>query len=311
MQDDMRIGSPLERALLLKTVPALRDLDGSEIADLALRAREKYVRKGEKLFQLGQPLSSFHIVVSGRFKVRGGEHGDSRVGPGETLGLLSLLARRRQGLDAVAEFDCLTLEVEEDAFLEVLEDNFVMLQHEIQNVAHLLLAERQRMPSGTYLGRGDANLTCPDRELDLIERLLFYRLSLNYPRANMEALMRIARLSAEHRYRPGDALWQRGEASGFFYILVAGTVRCHLEDVDRYFQAGPGYPLGNLESMCGAVRWYRPVAESPVVALRAETDQFFDLLEDHFAMAVEVLAGLAAGLIETQQEHREAGATGA
>jgi hypothetical protein len=66
-----------------------------------------------------------------------------------------------------------------------------------------------------------------------------------------------------------------------------------------------GYPLGNLESQCGAARWYEAVVETPVTGFRNETDAFLDTIEQHFEMALEFLATMATGLIARRAEMRK------
>ena len=88
------------------------------------------------------------------------------------------------------------------------------------------------------------------------------------------------------------------------YALVSGRVRCTTED-GRRFVCGPGYPLGNLESQCGAARWYEAVVETPVTGFRNETDAFLDTIEQHFEMALEFLATMATGLIARRAEMRK------
>jgi CRP-like cAMP-binding protein len=121
----------------------------------------------------------------------------------------------------------------------------------------------------------------------------------------MDALIELARNSTEVRVGGGKVFWRVAEPSGFIYLILAGTVRCTLDDGQRHFRCGPGYPLGNVESMSGEPRWYDAVAEGPVVALHAETDAFFDVLEDHFRMAIDFLAGTAAGLIRLTTQENE------
>ena len=106
-------------------------------------------------------------------------------------------------------------------------------------------------------------------------------------------------------FGPDSVLWSVGEPSGFLYSIHHGRVRCTLEDGTRFF-CGPGYPLGNLESQCGAPRWYEAVTETEVSVLRADTDGFIDTLEHQFEMATGFLAAMASGLIARLSEKREA-----
>jgi len=62
--------------------------------------------------------------------------------------------------------------------------------------------------------------------------------------------------------------------------------------------------MGNLEGLAGHPQWYEAVAETPVVALRTDTDTFLDVLEDHFAMATDVMGAMASGLLVAMEASR-------
>jgi CRP-like cAMP-binding protein len=124
----------------------------------------------------------------------------------------------------------------------------------------------------------------------------------NLKRENIDGLIQLARQAREVRHPAGAQLWSRGDSAGFSCVLIRGTVRCALDDQGRHFRCGPGYPLGNLESLAGEPRWYDAVSESPLVTLRSETDVMIDILEDHFEMAIGYLAELADRIIQAREE---------
>ncbi len=305
MERSIRYVSPFERALYLKRVTPLSELSPDHLAVVAQQAEERFFARGTVIHRPGDPVQSFHIVVEGRVQVRGGEHGDTTVGPDETLGLLSLLARTPEGLDATAEVDTRTLEIHSDDLDEVLEDHFSILYNEIRTLACRSLRERMNIQSGTHLAPREGLYTPPERELDLVERVQLLRAGPIFSKANMDALLTLANRIKEVRFEAGETLWEADDASGFMYAIVGGRVRCTLPD-GRWFTAGTGYPLGNLESQCVAPRWYTAVAETPVVALRNSTDEFIDMLEDHFETAREFLAAVAGGLIRLLEAKRKA-----
>jgi CRP-like cAMP-binding protein len=254
------------------------------------------------MLRSGEPVGGSHLIVEGRVRAVGPEHGDAGLGPGEVLGMLTLLSRSEQGLDAVAETETITLEIDGDDLADVFEDHFDILHNQLKSLSRRMLVERSRMPDGTYLAPAEGLATPPERDLDLIQRLMFMRRNLR--RENIDGLIQVARQAREAHYPGGARLWSRGDSSGFGCVLVRGTVRCALDDEGRYFRCGPGYPLGNLESLAGEPRWYDAVSETPLVILRSETDVMIDILEDHFEMAIGYLAGLAGGIIQAREQRR-------
>lgn len=309
MEAEVRTLGLLERVLHLKTLAQLQELPPEELGVVAQSVRERFFRPNAVVWRAGEPVGGVHLVVRGAVHVSGGEYGDARVGPQEALGLVSLLARSDAGLDAVAEDDTFTLEIDQETLLDVFEDHYTILLAQIRELALRSLEARRNVADGLYLAPGEGRPRMDsNRPLTLIERLLYMRQGTALRRANVDALVELASQSRECRYEPGTTLWRRGDASGHLDALVHGRVRCTLED-GRSFAAGPGYPLGNLESLCGVARWYEAVCETPVVSLRNETLHFLDIIEDHFDMAMDFVAALATGLIRLRSEARPPGGT--
>jgi CRP-like cAMP-binding protein len=155
MDSNLRLISPLERAFHLKKLGGLRDLPPAELAAMALLGQEHSFPRGAVLCPPGERVDRVHIVVEGRVRVRGGEHGDEMVGPEQTMGLLSLLARDDDGLDAVAETDTVTLALRADDLFDAFEDDFGILYSQILDLARQLLRLRRRIPAGTSLAPGE------------------------------------------------------------------------------------------------------------------------------------------------------------
>ena len=300
MDTSVRFISPLEAALHLKSLEALRELPRDELAVLAQQSRERHFPRGTALLRSGEPVGGSHLIVEGKVRATGSEHGDTALGPGEVLGLLTLLSRSERGLDAVAESDTVTLEIDGDDLADVFEDHFDILHNQLKGLARRMLVERGRMPDGAYLAPAEDLVAPPEQDLDLIQRLLF--MQRNLKRENIDGLIQVARQAREVRYPAGAQVWSRGDSSGFACVLIRGTVRCTLDDQGRHFRCGPGYPLGNLESLAGEPRWYDAVSETPLVTLRSETDVMIDILEDHFEMGIGYLAELADRIIQAREE---------
>jgi CRP-like cAMP-binding protein len=302
MDRSLRLISPLERAFHLKRLGGLRDIPPADLAAIALLAHENSFARGAVIYRRGERVERVHVVVDGRVRVRGGEHGDDVVGAGDTIGLLSLLARDDIGLDAVAETDTVTLALRADDLLNAFEEDFGILYSQTRDLATETLRLRKRIPEGTYLASATKLAEPPAGDIDLVQRLLYLRRG-GLGNANMDALMAMAQRMETARFEPGAELWRIGRPSGFLYYLLSGRVRCTTEDGTQ-FACGPGYPLGNLESQCGAPRWYDAVTETAVTALQHDTDVFLDTIEQHFEVALDFVAGMASGLIARRAEMR-------
>ena len=302
MDHSLQLISPLQRAFYLKRLSGLRDIPPANLAAIALLAEEHSFSRGAVLCRTGERVDRVHVVVDGQVHVRGGEHGDEVLGTEHSIGMLSLLARDDNGLDAVAETDTQTLALRADDLFSAFEDDFGILYNQIRDLAAQTLQVRRQTPDGAYLG-GTVPGDVPSGDIDVVQKLLFMR-SGPLRNAPMDALITMAQHMRTARFEPRARLWEIGAPSGFMYVILEGRVRCTTDD-GRQFVCGPGYPLGNLESQCDAPRWYEAVANSSVTALRSDVDVFLDTLEQHSGMAIDFVASMASALVTRRAELRK------
>ncbi len=302
METTARQLGPVERALYLKTVPPLQELSAKQLSLVAQYVNERQFWAGDHLHRSDERLNELLVVVEGRVAVSGGEYGEGTVGSSEALGLLSLLAKSDEGLDARAEVDTLALEIRAEDLEDVFEDHFDILLSQIRHLARQILQARMGIADGAYLASRRGPKPNTRAGIDLIDRLVYLRQGDSFSHINVDALVEMAVRLRETRFEAGTRLWRTGDPSHFAYILVEGTVRGSCDGGKREFRAGPGYPLGNLESICQVPRWYEAVTETPVVALAGDTDVFLDVLEDHFAMAMDYVSGLARSVLALRKE---------
>ena len=303
MDRSLLLISPFQRAFHLKKLGGLRDIPPANLAAIALLAREHSFARGATLCRMGERVEGVHIVVEGRVHVRGDEHGDHVVGAEGVVGELSLLARDDNGLSAVAEADTLTLALRADDLFSAFEDDFGILYNQIRDLATQTLRLRKRIPEGTYLAPAEEPSEVPTGEVDLAQKVLHMRSGV-FRDANMDALIALAQHMRTVRFEPGATLWRIGTPSGFLFAILSGRVRCTTGDGTR-FVCGPGYPLGHLESQCGAPRWYEAVAETTVTAFQNDVDVLLDILEQHTEMAIDFVSGMATTLMARHAEIRE------
>lgn len=303
--DNVRMIGPLERTLFLKSLGPLEVLAAEDIAVFAENARERSFREGERIFTPGEPAPAYYAIVEGSVRVSGGEYMDGvQLGTRDSLGFLSMLARRPEGLDAVALEDVVTLEFEEDVFLDILEDRFSIVDHLVRRLAKRTLEFRQQIPDGTYLSPYGDDYRFHGGPVDLVERLRFLsRPGSPFENSSLEAMARLAEKTPEVRFDAGHTLWSSGDRAGYALILIDGTVECTTQWGFSKFRAGPGYPLGNLERFSGDPRWFTAVTETPIVALYGDTESLLDIMEDHTDLALGLARAMALRVIDIQAEH--------
>src|SRR5262249_28663002 len=124
-----------ERLLYLKSLPTLSGLPAAELASLADRAVERFFSKGTVILREGRPVTAIHLVVEGALGVKRRGRFVTRVAPGAGVGGPGLFARGPEGAQVSAEEDTLTLELDSDTLLEVLEGRFPVLLHMVRDIA--------------------------------------------------------------------------------------------------------------------------------------------------------------------------------
>ena len=131
---------------------------------MAQYVNERQFWAGEHLHRSDERLNELLVVVEGRVAVSGGEYGEGTVGSSEALGLLSLLAKSDEGLDARAEVDTLALEIRAEDLEDVFEDHFDILLSQIRHLARQILQARMGIADGAYLAsRARAKAEHPSR----------------------------------------------------------------------------------------------------------------------------------------------------
>lgn len=303
MPTDVDLARHFERVLFLRKLDLLRDLPSSDLLLLAEFARERVFPRGEALLRRGEPVGALHFVIAGRVELRRGETPVGLAGPGSGVGGLGLLARDDEGIEALAAVDTLTLELEADAFFDVLEDRFSLFRHVLREVSRLSIV--QMVTGGVRRGRAPAHVpvSVPSRRLDLVERLQLLRRMAPFTGSSINSLADLSRSLAEARYERGARLWSEGEPSGAVLLVVDGVIECASAGSGVHFHAVPGQALGSHESIASLPRWFDAVALTPLLALQGQSDELLDVFEDNFRMGVDFLSAVVRDLLRQIEHH--------
>ncbi len=289
-----RLVSTVERLLYLKSLPTLAGLPAAELASLAERAVERFFPRGAVILREGRPVSAIYLVVEGALAIHRRGRFVTRVGPGAGVGGLGLFARDPEGAQVSAEEDTLSLELDSDTVLEVLEDRFPVLLQILRDIARQVvdLIVRLRLDATTESASFKQPVD-PSRELDLVERIFFLRKMPVFERASINALAELSRHTAQVRFPAGITLWHEGDPSPSVYLILSGTVLATSEGRGLHFRFGPGAAMGAVEATADMRRYYEAVTETEVVALHGSHEALIDVFEDNFEMAMDYLAALA------------------
>jgi CRP-like cAMP-binding protein len=118
-------------ANLARTSPVLVSVPPQERVTLVERFQTRIYEKGDKLVSEGEEAQGLHLVASGGVAVVAHEAGEPMVlatlSPGETVGEVALVLRRRANADVIALHPTVTLFLPRDEFLSLVQDHPAIL----------------------------------------------------------------------------------------------------------------------------------------------------------------------------------------
>ena len=294
--------SRLQRILALRSFPGMSYLPASTLAGLAENTRDQHISAGTQLYAEGQPVREFFFIIRGEVELRSRERRLRLLGDKSVVGGLSALAKEPIRYDVYATKPSMAIAIDIDDALDIYEDNFVLIRSIAQGISANMIKLRKQL--GTSAGFSnviaDPMQVPEDRPLDLVERMAILYRVMTFANSRLEALADVARDLTEVRASAGSRIWSEGEPSGWFLVVVSGEIRCTTEN-DQHFRLGPGDAIGTMEGTAGEPRWYTVKVERDVIGLRVECEAFFDVMEDHFDMAVDMLASLASGTLRLNE----------
>ena len=295
-----RLG-PVERVLFLRRVRGFTTLPPADLAVLGECARERVTKRGAALLRAGEPVSAVHLILEGRVRIRrrGRELGIAERGVVVGGGLL--LSRDPEGLEAVAQTDTVTLELDRESVLDALEDRFGIFRSVLREMSRELVHLLVENPAELARAPGAAEPRSPiEGEIDLADRVLLLRNHSPLQACSIDALANVAQRAEELTSPIGHALWRAGDRAQQMLFVVSGAIRCvPLRGVP--FRFGPSQGLGALEALAGVPRWHDAIVEEPVVALQIDVEHVLDLLEDNVDVGIEVLSYLGRTSVEIQE----------
>lgn len=286
-----------ERFLFLRTMPGLASLPPEVARVVAANTDERYFPAGSYVYREGEPATHIGYIVRGSVEIR--RHGKPvrTMGPRTVVGGVSALAGDQQGYDGVAREDTVTLQIATDDAQEIFEDHFALLKGVVAGTGREVIAARKQLGPGAGFSPIGQPMTCQDRTFDLVEKMAFLRKSVSFRDAQIDAIADLASEVSEVRLRRGEHLWEIGAKGTYFLMPLCGTIECHAEDPEQHFILGPGDAVGCMDALADEPRWFRAEVGEALVALKVDVDFLYDVLEDHFGVAMSVLRGMAVGML--------------
>ena len=138
-----------------------------------------------------------------------------------------------------------------------------------------------------------------EKDLTIIEKVIFLKSVDIFEHATIEQLGRIAGLSEEVHFEPGEPIFKEGEPGDAFYLLLSGRVLIE-RNSNTLRELKEKEAFGTLEVLDFQPRAVTAKAVDHVRALRVSGQEFYDLLSVDIEMVQAVfrtLCGLVRRLL--------------
>ncbi|MEZ4373504.1 MAG: cyclic nucleotide-binding domain-containing protein [Polyangiaceae bacterium] len=313
MRAELQPSQQVERIIALRRFPGFVNLRPSEIAAIAAFTQEQLFPSGTALTKPGRPVQSIFFIVEGQVNYYEDGEFVRQWGPHDVIGGMAAMTQDPAGQHFVAADDVIVFEVAYEDMLDVFEDHFGILVAVLGGMSRgMLQARRELGLDGGY--EPPVNPETPPHSLPrltLVEKILFLRNLQDMGRHEVEVMAELARGATEWRYDAGTSLWSAGDSSDYYLFIIAGCVRGDVPAEPagdqgaarpaQRIRLGANSPIGIMDALAGVPRWYTAVAETDVVVLRVEVGDLIDILEDHTELAVNMLRGLSASVLELRR----------
>lgn len=134
----------------------------------------------------------------------------------------------------------------------------------------------------------------PEPLVSRVERELFFRTFVTGVTPSDDFGSRFVDMLREDLHPPGALIFRKGELSERMFYVVRGSVELRSKG-DAPFHFTGRSAIGGLDALQGVPYTRDAVAMEETVTLRIRMEDYFELLEDHFDVARQMVQGFARG----------------
>jgi CRP-like cAMP-binding protein len=273
--------------LRLRRFPLFHQVSLESLAALAQSARVEHFVDGEPVARAGEAWSGLHLAIDGAFTAPIPD-ADEDPDRAELIGALSLLSERPLPCAVTARGATRALCLPADVLFEVLEDDFSTLLEVLRAVGRLVLSAP--VHTGGLPPEPPPRTGLPT--LDLVERMFFIQRAFRLTHSSVTSLAETARSAVQVPCDGSRPLWRAGDAPGEMVVVAAGAVTLQLAD-GRTLRVGRYGVLGGIDVLTGSPRRYDAWPEPGSVVLWLPAETTMNSFEDHFHVAMGLLAVLS------------------
>jgi ATP:ADP antiporter, AAA family len=141
---------------------------------------------------------------------------------------------------------------------------------------------------GDYQKRELDSVIIHSRKMMRFEKVLFFQKISIFENIPGVTLTNLADISDEVHVKAGDSLVLDDKANNNFYVLVSGTIELYRQG-EMVSQFSQGQFIGEMMALPNFVNTNLLIAQSEVVILKFNKDQFYELLADNVRLADKII----------------------
>jgi CRP-like cAMP-binding protein len=296
MADDPRLQRlSHELFFVAATLGAGQNLPSWVVDRITSRFHEVDVTAGQVIFAAGDPAEFVYFMTDGRVLLTREGAAPWTYEGRWAIGMFEVVQDRPRARTATALSDFRMMRLRADAWLDILEDSFLLgraaLERSARTVATL---EEQLALHGLVPEPMVASLMpLPRGKLNMIERLAVLYELVQLRGSGIQPLAELAAVAEEVTFEPGDRIMEAGVRKERTFVVLTGEVASSRADPALKRTFGPGtIVLGAASFGEGSIPW-EVHATTAVRTLAVPHDDWFDLLEEHFDMLRSALGTMA------------------
>jgi CRP-like cAMP-binding protein len=263
---------------------------GSMMHRIARQMDDISLNAGETLYRAGDRAAHVSFIVSGQLSLTRPGAASSLFGERSVVGGLEAMTRSPYTRTAVATTPAVVLRWAARDWSEFLEDNFELARHVILRAATEVHGLRLRPPPlGGFPDPAHPSTALPGKLLAL-ERIVHFQAVPMFARAGTQALASLAGIGSTWEAAP-DAALSASEMVGQLVVVASGEVQATWEGHAMAARFGEGCVVGGGGALgteaAPAVR-----ATAPTRAIVLPFEDYFDVMEEHFDLALSALVAI-------------------
>jgi CRP-like cAMP-binding protein len=255
---------------------------------------EEDVEPGKRLFAAGEQPEFIFFVQDGRVRLERDGSNPWIFEGRSVIGVFDALLERPHPRTAVAETKLHLLKLRAEHWLALLEDSFGLARAALANSVATVSALERRLWASQSQPMGVAAVH-PQIEspLAFIDRVAILAETPLVRSAGIQVLVELAESVEELTFQPGDELFKRGEGANGALLVLEGNVVAERTDPDLEVLFGPGTLVGGVASLGDPIAAWQARATTQVRVLSMRTEDWLDLMEEHFDLVRSALSALA------------------